>query len=186
MNSLHRIALTTLTILLTSLFAYLFYKTTSHIGRPLGRILTNLLIKAFPQDFDNDDGSKNSNASSEDSKHDVEKTTTTTTTAKSNSRAIAERTSSIIGAALGLFVFVVLFPLAFLDSESVVPVEWHSGGEGERLVAALVWLGWIAVRCWGETVVVLAVLAGVVKVLRLDAAAVEVVGCEENDLKRDS
>ena len=178
MDSLHRIALTTLTILLTSLFAYLFYKTTSHIGRPLGRILTNLLIKAFPQDFDNDDGSKNSNASSEDSKHDVEKTTTTTTTTKQNSLAIAERTSSIIGATLGLFVF----PLAFLDSESVVPVEWLSGGEGERLVAALVWVGWMAVRCWGETVVVLAVLAGVVKVLRLDAGVVE----KDDDVKRSS
>ncbi|KAM0699962.1 hypothetical protein Q7P36_000173 [Cladosporium allicinum] len=181
MNSLHRIALTTLTILLTSLFAYLFYKTTSHIGRPLGRILTNLLIKVFPQDFDGD-GNKPPNASSEDSKHDVEKTTTTTTTTKQNALAIAERTSSIIGAALGLFVFVVLFPLAFLDSESVVPVEWLSGGEGERLVAALVWVGWMAVRCWGETVVVLAVLAGVVKVLRLDAGVVE----KDDDVKRSS
>jgi len=38
----------------------------------------------------------------------------------------------------------------------------------------------------GETVVVLAVLAGVVKVLGLDAAAVEGVGCEEKDLKRNS
>lgn len=169
MNSLHRIALTTLTILLTSLFAYLFYKTTSHVGRPLGRILTNLLIKVFPQDFDE---KKNPNGSSEDSKCDVEKTTTT---AKQDSRAIAERTSSIIGATLGLFVFMVLFPLAFVDSANAVPVEWLSGGESQRLVSALLWMGWMAVRCWGETIVVIAVLAGVVKVLRLDdAAAVEV------------
>ena len=64
----------------------------------------------------------------------------------------------------------------------MVPVEWLSGGEGERLVAALVWVGWMAVRCWGETVVVLAVLAGVVKVLRLDAGVVE----KDDDVKRSS
>lgn len=189
MNSLHRIALTTLTILLASLFAYLFYQTTSRIGRPSGRVLTNLLLKVFPQDSEDGQSNSNSNrnnngatASTEDSsKHDVEKTTTTT---KRDSRqaAIAERTSSIIGATLGLLVFMVLFPLALMDPEDAVPAEWLSGGgggEGQRLVAALGWVGLVAVRCWGETVGVLAVLAGVVKGLGLDGAGV-VVGKDDD------
>jgi hypothetical protein len=177
MNSLHRILLTTLSILTISLFAYLFYKTTSHIGRPLGRILTNLLNKL---DDGSDKNKNNTDKPNGAAKHDIE----TTTTTKHNERVIAERTSSIIGAGLGVFVFMVMFPLAFVGSENPVPAQWLSGGEGQRLVSALFWIGWIAVRCWGETIVVLAVLAGVVKWLGLDGGAA--VAGEEKDEKRAS
>ena len=212
MNSLHRIALTLLTILATSAFSYIFYKTTSFIGRPLGRILTNLLIRFFPQDFSSssssrgDEDGKVANAHAIDpTGHDIEKTASATAIAPPTQRKtsygqdspqeIAQRTSAIIGATLGLLVFLVLFPLALVDEEySAVPREWLEGqGESGSLVSAGLWVGWIAVRCWGETVVVLGVLAGVVKWLGLrggvdvdvDRAGVGI-GDEERDGKRRS
>ena len=180
MNSLHRILLTTLTILATSTFLYLLWKSFSFIGHPLGRCLANLINKL------SDDGNMNNNKITEDD----DNTAKTKLKEQQKSRKSIERTSSILGAMLGFFLFITLFPLA-LEGSDEIPSQWlvESGSEGERLASeasALMWVGWIAVRCWGETIVVLAVLAGVVKVLRLDAAAVEVVGCEEKDLKRNS
>ena len=180
MNSLHRILLTTLTILATSTFLYLLWKSFSFIGHPLGRCLANLINKL------SDDGNMNNNNITDDD----DNTAKTKLKEQQKSRKSIERTSSILGAMLGFFLFITLFPLA-LEGSDEIPSQWlvESGSEGERLASeasALMWVGWIAVRCWGETVVVLAVLAGVVKVLRLDAAAVEVVGCEEKDLKRNS
>ena len=180
MNSLHRILLTTLTILATSTFLYLLWKSFSFIGHPLGICLANLINKL------SDDGNMNNNNITDDD----DNTAKTKLKEQQKSRKSIERTSSILGAMLGFFLFITLFPLA-LEGSDEIPSQWlvESGSEGERLASeasALMWVGWIAVRCWGETVVVLAVLAGVVKVLGLDAAAVEVVGCEEKDLKRNS
>ena len=181
MNSLHRILLTTLTILATSTFLYLLWKSFSLIGHPLGRCLANLINKL------SDDGNMNNNNIFDD---DDDNTAKTKLKEQQKFQKSIERTSSILGAMLGFFLFITLFPLA-LEGSDEIPSQWlvESGSEGERLASeasALMWVGWIAVRCWGETVVVLAVLAGVVKVLGLDAAAVEVVGCEEKDLKRNS
>jgi hypothetical protein len=175
MNSLHRILLTTLTILATSTFLYLLWKSFSFIGHPLGRCLANLINKL------SDDGNMNNITNDDDN------TAKTKLKEQQKFQKSIERTSSILGAMLGFFLFITLFPLA-LEGSDEIPSQWRveGGGEGERLVSALLWVGWIAVRCWGETVVVLAVLAGVVKVLRLDAADVEGVGCEEKDLKRNS
>jgi hypothetical protein len=180
MNSLHRIVLTTLTILATSTFLYLLWKSFSLIGHPLGRCLTNLIRYLSDDSNNNNDSTNNNNG---------ENTTETRRTEQQKIQQILDRTSSILGAMLGFFLFITLFPLA-LESSDEIPSQWlveEGGGESERLVSAGLWVGWMAVRCWGETAVVLAVLAGVVKGLGLDVAttaAAGVVGSEEKDSKR--
>jgi hypothetical protein len=171
MNSLHRILLTTLTIPATSTFLYLLWKSFSFIGRPLGRSLANL-IRYLSDDSNND----NTNSG--------ENTTETKLADHQKSQQSLDRTSSTLSAMLGFFLFITLFPLA-LEGSDEIPSQWLVGGgggsESERLVSAGLWVGWMAVRCWGETAVVLGVLAGVVKALRLDGGggAAGVVGPEE-------
>jgi hypothetical protein len=175
MNSLHRIALTTLTILSTSTFLYLLYKSFSFIGRPLGRCLTNLITN-----LSDEDSSSSSNNNNDDN------TTGAKLVEQQTSQQSLDRTSSFLGAMLGFFISAVLFPLA-LDSAG--RPQWFSGGgESERLIWAGLWVGWVAVKCWGETLVVLGVLSGVAKGLGLDVAAADGVGGggEEKGSKRDS
>jgi len=88
---------------------------------------------------------------------------------------------------LGFFISAVLFPLA-LDSTEAPQWLFNGGGENERLVSAGLWVGWVAVQCCGETLVVLGVLSGVVKVLGIDGvtAAAAGVGGEERGSKRSS
>lgn len=176
MNSLHRIALTTLAILSTSAFLYLLYKSFSFIGRPLGRCLTNLITNL------SDDGSADT-----DSDNDTNTTAQTKLREQQNSQQSLDRTSSFLGAMLGFFISAVLFPLALDSAER--PQWFSGGGESERLIWAGLWVGWVAVKCWGETLVVLGVLSGVAKGLGLDVAAAEGVhgiGGEEKDSKRRS
>jgi hypothetical protein len=184
MNSLHRILLTALTILATSTFLYLLWKTFSLIGRPLGRSLTNLLTKL------SDDGGKSDD---DDEKNDNTNSAITNNkpVKEEQQQQISERTSSMLSALLGFFLFITLFPLA-LENSDEIPSEWivigmGRGSESGRLVSALLWVGWTAVRCWGETLVVVGVLSGVVKGLGLDvaapAAAGSVGGGEEKDVK---
>ena len=177
MKSLHRIALTTLTILSTSTFLYLLYKSFSFIGRPLGRCLTNLITK--PSDED---------SSSSDNNDD--NTTGAKLVEQQTSQQSPDRTSSFLGAMLGFFISAVLFPLALDSAERP---QWYSGGgESERLIWAGLWVGWVAVKCWVETLVVLGVLAGVVKSLGIDAGGaadaggVGGIGGEAKDSKRRS
>jgi hypothetical protein len=127
MNSLHRIALTTLAILATSTFLYLFYQSLSFIGYPLGKTLVNLLQRL---------------------------------SGEGNADDSYSNTSSFLGAMLGFFIFMVLFPMAL---ESTEPPQRSSGCKSERLVSAALWVGWVAVKSWGETLVVVGVLDGVVK-----------------------
>jgi hypothetical protein len=176
MNSLHRILLTTLTILATTTFLYLLWKSFSLIGRPLGRCLTNLI-----KHLSGDDNNTNTN--------EHENTTETRPTEQQKIQQILDRTASTLSAMLGFFLFITLFPLA-LEGSDEIPSQWlvgSGGSESERLVSAGLWVGWMAVRCWGETAIVLAVLAGVVKGLGLDVAttaAAGVAGSEEKDSKR--
>jgi hypothetical protein len=182
MNSLHRIALTTLTILSTSTFLYLLWKSFSFIGRPLGRCLTNLTTK--PSDEDSSSSSNNNNHNNDDN------TTGAKLVEHQQSQQSLKRTSSFLGAMLGFFISAVLFPLALDSAERP---QWYSGGgESERLIWAGLWVGWVAVKCWGETLVVLGVLSGVVKGVGIDGGAaadaggVGGIGGEEKDSKRGS
>ena len=84
MNSLHRIALTTLAILATSTFLYLFYQSLSFIGYPLGKTLVNLLQRL---------------------------------SGEGNADDSYSNTSSFLGAMLGFFIFMVLFPMALESTE---------------------------------------------------------------------
>jgi hypothetical protein len=129
MNSLNRIALTTLTILATGTFIYLLYQSLAFIGQPLGKTLINLLITLSGEGHsDPNDG-------------------------------------SFIGAMLSFFIFVIMFALAL---DSTEPPQWFRRAEIERLISTDgLWVSWAVVQSWGETLVVVGILSGVVKGLGL-------------------